>query len=58
MYGRLISQWPDPDRLLGGAAETTGWVERLSASTEGLAPVARMRARHAELHARRHPDQG
>ena len=43
MYGRLISQWPDPDRLLG-TAEASGWVERLSASTEGLAPVARMRA--------------
>ncbi len=43
MYRRLISQWPDPERLIPQVSESPGWVERGSLSTEGLEPVARMR---------------
>jgi asparagine synthase (glutamine-hydrolysing) len=43
MYCRLISQWPDPEKLIKGTGEAPGWVERLASSTAGLAPVARMR---------------
>lgn len=43
MYHRLISQWPDPERLIPQVSESPGWLERHSSSTEGLDPIARMR---------------
>jgi asparagine synthase (glutamine-hydrolysing) len=43
MYGRLISQWPDPERLMPGFMEASGWVERLSSCTEGVEPQSRLR---------------
>ena len=43
MYQRLISQWPDPGKVLQNAAEGVGWVERLASKTAGLDPTARMR---------------
>jgi asparagine synthase (glutamine-hydrolysing) len=30
MYRRLVSQWPDPERLLPGVREPLGWSERLT----------------------------
>ncbi len=43
MYRRLISQWPDPERLLSEYAEGYGWVERLSTCTEGFELQSRLR---------------
>jgi asparagine synthase (glutamine-hydrolysing) len=43
MYRRLISQWPDPERLLSKYAEAHGWLERLSSCTEGFEPQSRLR---------------
>jgi asparagine synthase (glutamine-hydrolysing) len=42
MYGRLISQWPDPDRAMPQTVEPAGWVERASEIGD-LDIVAQMR---------------
>jgi asparagine synthase (glutamine-hydrolysing) len=43
MYGRLISQWPDPERLMTQAIQSSGWVDRLGSCIEGLEPTVQMR---------------
>jgi len=43
MYRRLISQWPDGDRLMPGCAEAPGWIERTELASRGLDPVGRLR---------------
>jgi asparagine synthase (glutamine-hydrolysing) len=43
MYGRLISQWPDPERLMTKPGGSSGWVQRLSASVAGLEPTSQLR---------------
>ena len=43
MYRRLISQWPDSDRLMPDVAEMPGWIERAGPASEGLDPMARLR---------------
>ncbi len=43
MYRRLISQWPDGDRLMPGVAEMPGWIERAGPASEGLDPIGRLR---------------
>ena len=43
MYGRLISQWPDPERLMTKPSGSSGWVQRLGASVEGLEPTSQLR---------------
>jgi asparagine synthase (glutamine-hydrolysing) len=42
MYQRLVSQWPDPDRVLPRVVEPAGWVERAS-GIRGLDIVAQIR---------------
>jgi asparagine synthase (glutamine-hydrolysing) len=43
MYGRLISQWPDPRQVLPRTIEPAGWAERHGHETRGLDVVAQMR---------------
>lgn len=43
MYGRLISQWPDPERLMTTPGGSSGWVQRLGTSVEGLEPTSQLR---------------
>ena len=43
MYRRLISQWPDPERVLVGTMEPPGWADRLAAETLGLDTVGKLR---------------
>jgi asparagine synthase (glutamine-hydrolysing) len=42
MYRSVVSQWPDPERVLQNAAEPSGWSERL-ANGEGLDSAAQVR---------------
>ncbi|MBZ0217702.1 MAG: asparagine synthase (glutamine-hydrolyzing) [Fimbriimonadaceae bacterium] len=43
MYRRLISQWPNPEKLMAQKYEAFGWVERLASGTDGLQPSAQLR---------------
>lgn len=43
MYRRLISQWSDPNAVLGHGREGQGWIDRLAAQTEGLDTTTRLR---------------
>jgi asparagine synthase (glutamine-hydrolysing) len=43
MYRRLISQWPDGDRLMLECAETPGWIERTEPASHGFDPIDRLR---------------
>jgi asparagine synthase (glutamine-hydrolysing) len=42
MYRRLISQWPDPESLLPGTREPTGWADHVGAEA-ALDPVGKLR---------------
>ena len=42
MYRQLVSQWPDPDVLLPGTREPSGWAEHAGAKAE-LDPVGKLR---------------
>jgi asparagine synthase (glutamine-hydrolysing) len=43
MYRRLISQWPDPERLLVGTREPAGWADHAAAGAGGLDAVGKLR---------------
>jgi asparagine synthase (glutamine-hydrolysing) len=43
MYRRLISQWPDPERLLAGTIEPAGWADRIASGAGGLDTVGKLR---------------
>ena len=43
MYRRLISQWPDPERLLPRIAEPPGWVDRIARDADRLDTVGKLR---------------
>jgi asparagine synthase (glutamine-hydrolysing) len=43
MYRRLISQWSDPNAVLGHGSEGAGWIDRLGAETEGFDTTTRLR---------------
>lgn len=43
MYRRLITQWPEPDKLQPGIGERPGWIEQFAGRSEGMALDARLR---------------
>lgn len=43
MYRRLISFWPDPEKLMVSEGRSTGWIERFAAAAEGLPTIAQLR---------------
>lgn len=43
MYRRVISQWPDPERVLVGAVEPPGWADRLAGGTAELDTIGKLR---------------
>lgn len=43
MYRQLVSQWPDPERLMRETVEPAGWSERLSGASAALDTVAQTR---------------
>jgi asparagine synthase (glutamine-hydrolysing) len=43
MYRRLISFWPDPDKLMQGDFKSSGWIERFGPTAAGLPTVALLR---------------
>ena len=43
MYRRLISQWPDPDRVMPRTVEPAGWADRGRRESTGLDIVSQMR---------------
>lgn len=43
MYRRLISFWPDPEKLMAGGVRSSGWIERFGPAAQGLPTVAQLR---------------
>jgi asparagine synthase (glutamine-hydrolysing) len=43
MYRQLISQWPDPDRLMRASAEPLDWSERLAGNDGSFDTIAQLR---------------
>lgn len=43
MYQRLISVWPDPEKLMVDGDKSAGWIERFAPAAVGLPTVAQLR---------------